>query len=396
MITITEKEKCTGCFACANICPLSCISMDIDSEGFWYPVVDLNSCNDCNLCVDVCPVLQKTEVKNDPKAYACINKDELTRLKSSSGGIFSLIAEKTIENGGVVFGAKFNDSFEVIHDSIVNKADIESFRGSKYVQSKIGDTYKQAKECLSQGKQVLFSGTPCQIEGLKAYLMEPYDNLLCIDNICHGVPSPAVFKKYIEYQENVAGFPVKKIMFRNKDEGWKKFSMSLLFGNNKKYRKNLETDMYLKLFLSDVCLRPSCYVCSFKSLHRESDITLADFWGIQNILPKMYDDKGASLVFVNSANGKKAFEEIQDDMICKEVEINNAVYYNQAAIKSVKLNPQRDDFFKELNFMDFDKLANKYSHSGYKNRCKTTVRKVLSKSGLLGITKKVLRRDGNV
>lgn len=366
--------------------------MDTDSEGFWYPTVDLARCNDCNLCVEVCPVLQKKEIKNEPKAYACINKDELTRLKSSSGGIFSLIAEKVIDNGGVVFGAKFNDSFEVVHGGIDNKAGLESFRGSKYVQSKIGDTYKQAKEYLNQGKQVLFSGTPCQIGGLKAYLMKPYDNLLCVDLICHGVPSPAVFKKYIEYQENITGSSVKKIAFRNKDEGCKLYSMAILFENSVKYRRNLREDLYLRIFLSDVCLRPSCYSCAFKTLHRESDITLADFWNSQNILPEMDGEKGTSLVFINSQNGEKMFKKIQDDMMYKDVDINNAVDYNRAAIKSANLNPKRDVFFKEFNHLDFDVLAEKYSYNENKNRYKKLIRKALHKLGLLEIAKKVLRR----
>ncbi len=396
MITIIDKENCTGCHACSNICPQHCITMESDSEGFWYPKVDMEKCLDCGLCEKVCPILHKHEIKNEPQAYACYNKNVEVRMESSSGGVFTLLAEQVIADGGVVFGAGFNKKFEVEHGYVETKEDIEKFRGSKYVQSKIGETYKQVKDFLKSGRRVLFTGTLCQVGGLKSFLNQPYENLLCLDIICHGVPSPDVWKKYVDYQENRVGSPTRRIAFRLKNEGWKRFSLSFLFKNNTEYRQTLDKDLYMKAFLKNVCLRPSCYACEFKTLHRESAITLADFWGIQNVLPEMDDDKGTSLVFVNSANGKSMFGQIKDKILYKEVNINKAVSYNLPAIKSVEANPEREKFFEELDVLPFDQLVNKYCTDNVlmimKRLSKSLAYKVLKKTGLLSICKKLLRK----
>lgn len=359
-LKIKEKESCMGCHACSSVCPQGCISMDSDSEGFWYPKVDRGKCIKCELCIKTCPIINKIAVENKPVAYACINKNEEIRLESSSGGIFTLVAEEVINNGGIVFGVGFDKDFNVIHSYVKNKEKLAMFRGSKYVQSRIGDTYSQAKFFLEEGKQVLFTGTPCQISGLKSYLRKDYDNLFCVDNICHGVPSPKVWKKYVYYHEDRVGSPTKRIAFRRKDKGWKQYSVSFRFENGTEYCETLKEDLYMRAFLKDVCLRPSCYACEFKTLSRESDITLADFWGIQKMLPDMDDDKGTSLIFVNSDSGQSMFENIEEKIIYKEVDINQAVSYNSAAIKSVEYNPKRDDFFEDLGMLDFDGLVRKY------------------------------------
>lgn len=357
---IKEKKECMGCHACSNICPKNCISMDKDKDWFWYPNVDYNKCIKCGKCIKVCPIINKAKVDNNPKAYACINNDEEVRLKSSSGGIFSLIAEQFIDSGGVVFGAEFDDEFRVLHNYIEKINDIGKLRGSKYVQSWIGDMYSQVKHFLKQGRDVLFTGTPCQIGGLKSYLDKSYDNLFCIDIICHGVPSPKVWDKYIDFRNKKAVSSPRRISFRMKSEGWKRFSVSFFFKNNKEYRKKYQDDLYMNAFLKNVCLRPSCYACGFKSLHRQSDITLADFWGIQNILPEMDDDKGTSLIFVNSDKGQKILEKIKNKMIYEEVDVNQAVVYNSAMIKSVEYNDKRDDFLRELDLLEFDVLVKKH------------------------------------
>lgn len=391
MIKITDKKNCTGCYACLNTCPQSCITMKDDFEGFWYPVVDYNKCINCGLCENVCPVMHKTQENNEPRAYACINKNEIIRMKSSSGGIFTLVAEHVIDNNGVVFGASFDKGFTVVHSYVESKEDLEKFRGSKYVQSKIGDAYKQAELFLREGRQVLFSGTPCQIAGLKSFLQREYDNLLCIDIVCHGVPSPKVWERYISYHENRAGASVKRIAFRRKDNGWKRYSISLSFNNDTEYIETFDGDLYMRAFLKNVCLRPSCYACNFKTLHRQSDITLADFWGIQNLLPKMDDDKGTSLVFINSVRGESVFKKIKDKILCEEVDINKAVEYNLSAIKSVEKNPKRDKFFKELDQVPFDQLVKKYCSDGIlvkvKRNLKAAVRSVLKKLKLLNMVK---------
>lgn len=395
-LEIKDKKDCMGCYACSSICPESCISMDSDSEGFWYPKVNYDKCIKCGLCVRVCPIINKITVENNPKAYACNNKDEDVRLESSSGGIFTLAADQVIDSGGVVFGVGFDEEFKVVHTYIENKEELHKFRGSKYVQSKIGNTYEQAKSFLAQGRKVLFTGTPCQIGGLKSYLGKEYENLFCMDNICHGVPSPKVWGRYLSYRSTEAGSEPRRIAFRLKNEGWKLYSVSFLFKNDTEYRETLRTDLYMRAFLKDVCLRPSCYACEFKTLNRESDITLADFWGIQNILPEMDDDKGTSLIFVNSDLGQTMLEKIKDNIRYKEVDIDQAVSYNPSAIKSVDMNPNRDSFFEELDQLDFDKLVKKYCTDKLdvriKRKVKSTIYIVLKKARLLDVVKKVIKR----
>lgn len=357
---IKEKSDCTGCHACANVCPVKCISMVSDEEGFLYPKTDYSQCTKCGQCIAVCPITKKIVIDNEPKAFACISKNDRIRETSSSGGLFTLIAEQILNEGGIVFGASFNDDFEVEHVYVDTKKGIEQLRGSKYVQSKIGETYRQVKTFLESGRRVLFVGTPCQIGGLKSYLTKPYETLFCIDLICHGVPSPYLWRRYVKYQEQKKGAPVKYISFRDKKYGWRKYVISILFENGVEYNRNLYKDLFMRAFLKDISLRPSCYDCKYKTLHRQSDITLADFWGIEELLPEMDDNKGTSLVFTNSSIGRTMLEHINNQIICKEVDINKAIQYNPSAVKSVKQHPKRDDFFKEIELKPINKVISKY------------------------------------
>lgn len=355
---IKDLKDCMGCHSCMNICPVSCISMVSDIEGFLYPEVDNNLCVRCNKCVNVCPIINKRIIANTPNAYACINRDEGIRLDSSSGGIFTLIAEKIISEAGVVFGAMFNNEFELVHQYVDKIEDLSKLRGSKYVQSKINNAYKLAQNFLNSGRTVLFTGTPCQIAGLYSYLPRTYSNLLTIDFICHGVPSPRLWRKYIRFREDKAD--IDKINFRRKNNGWKQFSVSFIFKDNTEYRKIFKKDLYMRAFLRDICLRPSCYRCEFKTLNRQSDFTLGDFWGVGNILPEMDDDKGTSLVLVNSVEGNKIFDFLTPRMIFVKVNMDEAIKYNSPAIKSVPQNPKRQQFFNDLEIFEFDKLVNTY------------------------------------
>lgn len=395
---IKLNRDCMGCHGCANICPKNCISMEMDKEGFLYPKVDYDSCINCNQCINACPIINKKIVDNEPLAYACMNKNEEIRLDSSSGGVFTLVAEHVIDKGGVVFGACFNDSFELEHNYVKTKEDLSKLRGSKYLQSKLGNSYNEVKEFLDLGQIVLFTGTPCQIAGLKSFLGdEIYDNLVTIDIICHGVPSPEVWRKYVEFREKKSNSQAQRIAFRQKNEGWKRYSVSFSFKNNTEYFKILSEDLYMKAFLKDVCLRPSCYDCEFKTLNRQSDITLADFWGIENVLPEMDDDKGTSLIFVNSEIGQDIFNSISINMIFKEVNINEATKYNSAAIKSVPKNPNRDNFFDYLDNLEFDELVKRYCTDKLvtrtKQKVKTSIRGILNKIGLLDVVKRIVRRS---
>jgi coenzyme F420-reducing hydrogenase beta subunit len=332
--------------------------MNEDKEGFLYPQVSRDSCNHCALCEKVCPIVHTAPLGDMPKAFACYSKNQSIRMKSSSGGVFSLIASEVIKDNGVVFGAGFDKDFNVEHSYVEKIEDLERFVGSKYVQSKIGNAYKEAKKFLGQGRKVLFTGTPCQIEGLRSFLQKSYDNLICQDLICHGVPSPMVWRQYKKYITK--GNKIKDIYFRNKDLGWNTFSLKIEM-EECIYTKSANEDSFMRAFLTNLCLRPSCYYCSFKTLQRRSDITLADFWGIERILPCMSDDKGTSLVFANSQKGMDLLRDIYSEVVMYEVNLNEAIEYNTAAYKSVELTKKRTRFFKHIGTMPFDKLVYKSS-----------------------------------
>lgn len=346
MIKIVNKQDCCGCSACNNICPKNAVKMEEDDEGFRYPKVDLSLCVNCGLSERVCPVINKNEHKDEVRlAYAAYNKNEEIRLNSSSGGVFSLLSEYVLKQGGCVFGAAYNDKFEVVHKKIEKPEELNELRGSKYTQSAIGDTYSRAKEELKRGRLVLFTGTPCQIGGLKAYLGKEYENLITQDLICHGVPTPKLWKDYVAYRERISGSPARRTFSRHKFYGWKRYSVLFKFSNNTEYRAPLTDDIYMKAFLRNLCLRPSCYSCAFKSKDRVSDITLADFWGIQNVIPDMDDDKGTSLVVIHSEKGQRIFEKIKKNLTYKETDLEQAIIYNKSMIKSVEKPKKREKFF---------------------------------------------------
>ena len=360
MIEIKDKAKCSGCHSCINICPKNCIEMKVDKEGFWYPEVDKEKCIECRLCEKRCPILNDMSVVNDPKAYACYNKDDRIREESSSGGIFTLLASYIIDKGGIVYGASFNQNFEVEHIEVTNKEDLSKLRGSKYVQSKLGNTYSKIKEHLNQDRLVYFSGTPCQIDGLLCFLNKRYDKLICQDLICHGVPSPKAWKKYLNEQNKRFNDIPKNINFRNKKYGWESFDICIEY-EKQIFNEIHKKDTFMQAFLNNLCLRPSCYDCHSKSMHRNSDITLADFWGIKEVCSEMYDSKGTSLVFINSKKGQELFNQIIQKMKYREVDINEATKYNPSASKSVKIPKKRDEFMSGLFSNNFDKYVRKYT-----------------------------------
>lgn len=331
MIHITDKSKCCGCNACVQRCPKQCITMYEDEEGFLYPKVDKSCCIDCGLCDKVCPVPNRNSSKQPLQVFAAKNRNEEQRLRSSSGGIFILLAEYIIKRGGVVFGARFDKNWEVEHIYAETLDELEVLMRSKYVQSRIGNTYKEAELFLKQGRQVLFIGTSCQIAGLKKFLRKEYDNLLAVDFICHGVPSPGIWRKYLEeikigrsedagkntvLSSSLKSVPViTDINFREKQlggYGWKKYgfvihseSLSKGYKNSVLMSTTFCSNIYMNTFLRNYTLRPSCYFCFAKSGKSSSDITISDFWGLAFCYPDFDDDKGVSAVFLNT---KKALD----------------------------------------------------------------------------------------
>lgn len=345
MIQIKDKSKCCGCMACVQKCPKQCITIIEDEEGFLYPHVDESFCVSCNLCENVCPVINQTANNEPIKVYAAINNNEETLKQSSSGGIFSLIAEKILDESGVVFGAAFNEKWEVCHIYIEKKEDLCKLRGSKYVQSRVGTTYKDAEFFLKQNRKVLYSGTPCQIAGLKKYLRKDYEHLICVDIICHGSPSPGIWKSYIDSvllrPKGVVGrnsvlLSLKEkpvltgISFRDKKFGWQKYGFVLSGKSASKADRNtvlsspiyellyetVNDNLYMRGFLKNLFLRPSCYDCPARHGKSESDILLGDFWGILRRHPEFYNPQGVSLVLSYTKKGEQLFNSID----CKKIE----------------------------------------------------------------------------
>lgn len=379
MITIENKANCCGCHACFNICPNKAINMVEDDNGFKIPVIDKAKCIDCGLCEKVCPILNNNISTNEPIAYAVSNLNEDERKNSSSGGVFSLLAKYILNKNGIVFGACFDEKFNVKHTYIETEEELKKFRSSKYVQSTIGDTFKQVKSFLEKNRLVLFSGTPCQIEGLKKFLMKDYENLYTQDIICHGVPSPKVWQDYVRYRENKANQKTEAVNFRNKDDGWGKYNTYFKFENGE-YKIDHNKDPFMNVFLSDLVLRESCYECKFKKKNRISDITLGDFWGIDKINKEFNDDTGVSLVILNSKKAIDFFEEIKEKTKYEKVDFEQAISYNKSMTNSAKYNNKRDIVLKKINENNFEKLANKYKNKiSLYRKIKRRIKKIIVK-----------------
>ncbi len=343
MLQITKERLCTGCSACFNACPFSAINMSTSKEGFLYPIVSQDKCANCGHCVKICPVNKKNQISGIEKTfYAAINCDTTVRLNSSSGGIFTALATSVLEKGGVVFGAGFDENFTVCHQSAENLKELEGLKTSKYVQSRVGESFKLAKEFLEKGQPVLFTGTPCQIAGLRAYLNKDYLNLFTIDLICHGAPSPIVWQNYLIKLENKFKSKVVYVNFRDKVKSWENYNVTIKFKSGKTYSRPHSINRFMNLFLQNRILRKSCHNCSFKGENHTADITLGDFWGkyFKTHSPEMNDKKGCSLIIANTSKGHDLLLNLKDVKLAK-TDGKKALKSNTSYYKSAFKNPLR-------------------------------------------------------
>lgn len=394
MITITDKTLCCGCWACYNVCPKHCITMEEDSEGFRYPKVNADICIDCGLCERVCPIKQPRQDETVPESYVVQNKDTKVLRDSTSGGFFTVIAKWAIDNGGVVFGATFDKDMVLRHSYSETMEGCARFRGSKYVQSLIGDSYAAAKRFLDDGRIVVFSGTPCQIAGLYGYLRNrKYEKLTTVDLVCHGTPSPRLLARYLTHHATFAGSPVTDYRSRDKYYGYDYSTATITFADkNKHYHKGKEADMMLRLYFKDICSRPSCYNCHFKTLHRLSDITIFDCWDAPSVSSK-FSRNGATNVFIHTSHGKEIFGQIKDNFVWSVSSIDPIIRRDGVMITScVPVNPRRTEFFNDLNTMPIDAIERKYLPSSPVKRMLAAMKPVLYKFGVFTLYMKLKRQ----
>ena len=373
-ITLCSSVMCTGCAACHDVCAKDAILMIPDSEGFAHPQIDGKKCVKCGMCKQACPVLHPSVSREPLAIYAAKADDDMLRLESSSGGIFSLLAHRIVNRGGIVFGAGWEtDNWRIIHMSAETDSSLDKICGSKYVQSDTRGIYRQVKSQLDTGRQVVFSGTPCQIAALRVFLGKEYENLVLVDVICHAVPSPLVWQKYLETRLSslddtcgVGAKSIRRVSFRHKKCGWQRYSLFLDFSNDNAYCQTLDVDPFLLGFLNELFNRPSCSSCAFKAGRSGADLTLGDYWGVDKPHCNFADDKGVSVVLVNSQRGMEMFGEISGDMSFVPSKLKYLQFLNPALMTPIVLSErqkkQRSEFFTCFVKDDFDSLVMRLTH----------------------------------
>lgn len=391
MPNLVEWNNCCGCGACANKCPKGAISMKANKEGFLHPEIDSNLCVECGACEKACPGLAPANnFGNKPQAFIVQHKNDTIRFQSTSGGAFTAIAEEIINRGGVVFGAAMTDDLTVKHISVNTVEGLAKFRNSKYVQSEISNCYKDAKERLTLGQWVCFSGTPCQINGLYKFLGKDYDTLIAVDVVCKSVPSPLVFKKYIEYKKGIEG-NISDVVFRDKKRGFLYCTMAHYASHEDRqlskdvYRRGSESDEWLRLFLSGKISRRSCMSCPYQTKERVGDFTLGDIWETGHT--ELDDNKGSTLVHVWTEKGKAFLDSINANIRCAEYPIEKS--RGAERINTLKVQPNRDQLFEDANNITADAFVEKYAPYTMKVRMKNTSRYLLWKFGLQNLVRHI-------
>ena len=389
---LAKKNECTGCTACMSACPVNAITMKADNTGFLFPIIDENVCVKCGICSKVCPVINSVVKEKEfyPKAYIVQNKDDKVRFQSTSGGFFSLIAEEIIKLGGVVFGASYDKNFVVCHSYVTKVEDLSKFRNSKYVQSEVRNTYFETKMFLKNQRLVCYSGTPCQIAGLLNYLGEKYDNLVTIDLVCHSVPSPLIFKKYIEYQSKKYGIP-DTIVFRDKTLGYSFSTMAFYKKNISKsfYREGSESDIWFRAFLGGFCDRDSCYNCTFQKWPRNSDFTIWDCFKVNKLNKNFDDNKGTTSAIAWTDKAQNIILSLNKEKVNLFSISSPEVFRSKIQReKFKKMSINRETMYKDANIMDPISFFEKYFKINIQIRAKRMGKKVLYKIGLYNFVRR--------
>lgn len=392
MIEILEKKNCCGCTACFNICPQKCISMQPDEEGFSYPVIDKNQCIDCGLCEKACPILNYNPIEGkEPTAYVVRTKNKKDLRRSTSGGFSTPLAQWFFNNGGSVWTASYDKDWNVIHKEFTSDGiEFAKTRGSKYVQSYLGDAYTKIQEGLENNRRICFIGTTCQVYGLKQFLKKDYQKLVTVDLVCHGTPSPKLWGKYIKYQMKKYGSKITEINFRHKTYGYHSGTMMLTFENGKKYTGSARVDYMLKSFFSEISSRPSCYACKFKDLNRVSDFTIYDCWHMGELLEKKDDDKGYTNLVVQSNKGSEILKEIATAYEIFPVDIEKAIALDGIMVRNSAIpHKDRKDFYIDLDEHGIDSHIQKYIKITNKDRILESIKGIAFKCGFIGILRKM-------
>ena len=350
-------DECCGCGACSDVCAHKAISFSHNSEGFFFPTIDKSLCSECNFCEDVCPILNSpigNPIQNSLAAYA-----KRKPHQSSSGGLFSIFATAILDMGGVVYGAAYNEKLSLCHKRVSCIEELPSLCGSKYVQSDCTGIYKLVRQDLKQDAKVLFVGTPCQVAGLRNYLRSDYDNLYLVDLVRHGVPSPGIFTDYIHYCEKIRSKKVVNFLIRDNRDGWNNiFKSTLVFLNGKEEYNSMLTNLWNRIFFSEMAIRKSCEQCKFANQFRVGDITLGDFWGIENVNKLMYNKDGVSLLLVNTDKGAKLVETTK--MLYTSAKAYTIEKEHPNLYHSTKQSPIRTEFMIDYVTYGFAFIAKKY------------------------------------
>ena len=392
MISVFDKkEECCGCTACKHICPTRAIEMESDQEGFLYPLIDQNLCIDCGRCKEVCAFQNGYDtLKNlkPPKVYAAKHKKENIRMSSTSGGVFTAISDHVLENSGVVFGVAFDENMNAVHRMAKTSDERDMFKGSKYVQSDLKNVYPEIKQLISKGVQVLFTGTPCQTAGLKRFLSnDNTGNLILCDIVCYGTPSPLLWREHIKHLEKKENCKIIDYYCRHKVKGWHAHNEMVIYKNGKEDYESILSQKHKNLFHSHNILRPACHNCKYTNLERPSDITIADFWGIEKHMPEFDDNKGVSLLLVNTSTGQKLLENIKQNLILKESNTQDCL--QPQLNEPSKPSHDRSKFWKDYETRGYEYVVKKYAGYNMKNISKMKLRRVLDSMGLLTLIKRL-------